>query len=244
MMPLAARRPIAHQLSRDYDAVAMADGFDAIGYEVREGQPAAYFADEPVFGGGIGFYSTHFMRRTWAPDTYPDCVRRHLGRRVWTTPLEQAVQADVPVFIKPIGTGKAFGGQVFTPGTESALDFMWNLETYGGEHDVWCAEVVTIRNEWRVLCLRGEVVAWSPNPYRCASWQAPDQRVAEAVAADLFAGMPEFPASSFDVGLLDDGRTVLVEVNGALALGRYGLPTEHYARCCAVAWEAAMRRDA
>ena len=235
-------KPIAHILSRDYDAVAMADGFDAIGYEVREGAPSSFSPDAPVFGCGIGWYNAHFIGRTWAPETYPEGVRHHLGRRVWTMPLEEAVETHEPIFIKPIGSGKAFSGQVFQRGTDAGLDFMWNLETYGGERPAWCSEVVDMRNEWRVLCREGRVVAWSPNPYRCATWQAPDQRVAEAIAADLFAGMPEFPASSFDVALLADGCTVLVEVNGALALGRYGLPTEEYARCCAVAWKVAMVR--
>lgn len=233
-----------YQLSDDYDAVAMADGFDAIGYTVRREEPTEFSPDEPVFGRGIQFYRGHFKSMAWSPETYPECVRPYLGRRVWESTLGDAVRRKEPVFIKPRGAGKDFSGVVFRllEGDEASLDFLWNLETYGGDGAVWCADVVEMKNEWRVLCLRGEVVAWSPNPYRCASWQAPDESVAKQIASALFAGMPEFPASSFDVALLADGRTVLVEVNGALALGRYGLPTEWYARCCAEAWKAAKER--
>lgn len=40
-----------------------------------------------------------------------------------------------------------------------------------------------------------------------------------------------------DFGVLDDGRTALVELNDGYALGNYGLAAEAYLALCIARWE-------
>lgn len=219
-------------------AVGLRDlGFDVrsfrdLGVEERHYDP---IASRPVFGGGVMGYGMIFRGRRWSPDTYPACVRDLLCREVTESTLGAALRSRAPIFMKPRTGGKPFSGFVFD--RECNREAMWMTETHGSAFPVWTAEPVRMVNEWRVLSLRGKIVASSPNPYKQTSWTAPDRRVAQAIARRLWEAMPEYPATSFDVAIV--GReTVLVEVNGTLALGRYGMAIEPYARCIVTTWRS------
>lgn len=242
MLPYKKSRRIAYQVSTDYDAMAAAKALGAMGYDVRpfrslgveerDYQPAA---SRPVFGGGVQGYSMIFRGRRWSPDTYPACVREFLRRDVTESTLGAALRSRSPIFLKPRTGGKPFSGFVFD--RERNREALWMTETHGSAFPVWTAAPVRMVNEWRVLSLRGKIVAASPNPYKQTSWAPPDRRVAQAIARRLWEAMPEYPATSFDVAIV--GReTALVEVNGTLALGRYGMAIEPYARCIVTTWRS------
>lgn len=242
VQPYRKSRRVAYQIGQDYDTMASAVALRAMGYDVRPfrdlGVDERAFqpvAARPVIGGGAQGFGAIFRDRRWSPDTYPVCVRDFLRREVTEGTLGVALRSRAPIFLKPRTGGKPFSGFVFD--RERNRDALWMTETHGSAFPVWTAEPVRMVNERRVLSLRGRIVASSPNPYKQTSWRAPDLDVAKAIARRLWEGLPEYPATSFDVAMV--GReTVLVEVNGALALGRYGMAIEPYARCIVTAWRA------
>lgn len=173
------------------------------------------------------------------PEDYPECVSEFLGRTVTRSTLEAALCAaqERDIFVKSV-TPKAIPGEVWNLRRND--DPRWYECQYEPDMPVWTCAPVRLHNEWRVLAVRGKIVAWSPNPARCRDWNAPDMNVAATIARRLWTGCPMFPATSFDVALTRDDRTVLVEVNGALSLGRYGMDPHAYAKASVIAWQAAF----
>ncbi len=140
-----------------------------------------------------------------------------------------------PTFVKPRDEQKLFTG--FVVADRSALT---RLEALGLSTPIWRSEVVGWRCERRYFVLDGEPIA--DRPYAGNDRERPDIGVVrEALAAWRTAGgMPR--ACAADFGVLDDGRTALVEVNDAFGLGAYGLDASTYLDLLVARWsELTMR---
>lgn len=169
-----------------------------------------------------------------APDDYPAALQPWLRRRVWRESLG-AVEAWVSesarggLFVKPAERLKTFTGRVFShPGD------LYFLGGTSRRQSVWCSQLVRWRSEFRAYVIGAQVVAlahYDGDP----ALRPCERTVAEAVRAYHDSGAA--PAGyGIDFGVLDDGRTALVEANDGYALGAYEIAAEPYADLLLARW--------
>lgn len=91
--------------------------------------------------------------------------------------------------------------------------------------------------EWRVFVLHGRVVGI--RPYILDRWICPDQAMVEKMSWPLF----EYGAASLDVGVLESGRTVVIECHPFISCGLYGFDGPDLLRMAKAAWMAELRRQ-
>lgn len=173
-----------------------------------------------------------------APNDYPAALQPWLRRRVWRASLGavEAAMADgtaAGVFAKPADRLKTFTGRVFShPGD------LYFLGGASRRQAVWCSTLVRWRSEFRAYVIGAEVVAldhYSGDP----ALRPCERTIAEAVRAYHDSG--EAPAGyGIDFGVLEDGRTALVEANDGYALGAYDTAAEPYAELLLARWAQLM----
>lgn len=241
-MRAAIERVNGELVSRNFFAAWL--GFRELGYEILyfdRGRVQELPADpEIVVVGGIPSVWAALERLgVEAPrlPSIPDELQPFAGRKIWTAALgdvRRAVQAgDGPLFIKPLpGEAKLFTGCV-------VREFRDLIPSAGlaGETLVSCSEVVQFKTEYRGFVHRRRLIGckhYSGDFRICPDFQIVDS------AIQAFKTAPE--AYALDVGVVADGRTLLVEVNDGYALGAYGLDEVLYARFLADRW-AQMVRD-
>lgn len=157
--------------------------------------------------------------------SYPPELDHLLGRRIDLMPLHRVRGTR---FVKPAKT-KLFTGFVWH---ELALDSAYSehdqeqlqaLRSLPPDTMVWVSEPVRFLSEWRFYVLDGDIVSASRYDSDGAD-EAPSPN-AEVVAEGIRAlrASPGAPVSwALDAGVLDDGSTVVVEINDAWAIGLYG----------------------
>lgn len=159
---------------------------------------------------------------------YPVELEAFYGRKIWSGTLDDIQDRGIHpgVFVKP-HEQKLFTG------------FLWrgspwcrrNLAPYEKATPVFFAEPVDFVSEYRCFVLDGEIV--DVKRYRGDWSKAPARDVVEAAVK---AYQP-YRGYAIDFGVIDDGRTVVVEVNDSFALGCYGLRPIEYARILEARWE-------
>lgn len=168
------------------------------------------------------------------PNDYPVCLRHLLHRRVWSSTVRRLKEglfegAVPPAFAKPSGRQKRFTGRVF-----ASPDDLIHLEGASGSTTIHCAEPVRWTSEHRVYVVRGRVVGirhYAGEP----AVSLDDAVVSEAVRRLQQSG--ETTAGyGLDLGVLDDGRTALVEWNDGFSLGSYGLDAGSYTELILARW--------
>lgn len=157
--------------------------------------------------------------------SYPPALAWMMKRRWRQTVAEDVSQGE---FVKPVAT-KAFTGFVLPgAGEESALDAhdreqLAALGALPGSAAVYACERVHWLCEWRIYVLAGKQIGRGRYDAD-GSDDAPEPaetQVRKAIADMVQAYGPE-ATFALDVGVLSDGRTALVEVNDAFAVGLYG----------------------
>lgn len=165
------------------------------------------------------------------PPDLPAPVLPFAGRRVWTSTLGEVrriVSAEpgrLPLHVKPLRP-KLFVGTVVR-----AFKELIPSAFVADDEPVLVQEVVTFTSEWRAVVLRREVL--NVAHYKGDPLRFPDPAPIRA-AVEVFEGQPI--AYAADWGVTDDGRTLLVEVNDAYALGNYGLPGWQYCEVLEARW--------
>ena len=164
--------------------------------------------------------------------TYPDALTAFLGRTVWASTAIQVRICDRPVFVKPM-QAKRFTGFIWPHGGMNQQEF----QAIPDHFPVWCSQVVSFSAEWRFYVCRGEIVGAGRYDDGPENASVPDQGVVrEIVAIYQNAGAPA--GYGLDVGVDQDGRILLVEVNDGWALGLYkGMPERSYLGLLAARWE-------
>ena len=164
-----------------------------------------------------------------APFDYPESLHGLLRRRIWASDLG-GVRANVgagaaPVFVKPRSVRKRFTGRVIRDEGD-----LYALASVSRTTPVWCSEVVEFLAEYRVFVVGGRVVGI--RPYAGDPEVAPSAEVVEACCRALghVAGL------AFDVGVLLNGSTALIEVNDGFSIARYGLDPAAYGRLLCARW--------
>ncbi len=217
-------------------AIAWA-GFDKLGLLPRGFARADLLAGrlplqpEIVVVGGVGLVCEALRQLDVAPPTidYPDALEPFLGRRVWRSTLadlRRHVDTAPPRFVKPVAD-KRFVGMVVAEFRDLIM-----TASLPDDEPVYISEVVEFVAERRYFVLDGEI-CW-------AGHYAGDplaQLDHEVVRAALHAWDQAPRAYGLDFGLTVEGRTLLVEVNDAFALGAYGTPPMLYAQLLAARWK-------
>ena len=151
------------------------------------------------------------------------------GRRIWTTTMGEfrARRTSEPVFIKPLKAQKAFTGHV------SSGEIRDLIQTAGmpDEMELLASEPVDFVSEYRILVHLGMMIAC--RHYNGDFEVFPDMKVAREVIR-TFEGAP--CGYSLDLGVTDDGRTLIVEINDAFSLGSYGAPSIPYTQMVIDRW--------
>jgi hypothetical protein len=173
-----------------------------------------------------------------APLDIPKELESFCGREINIGTLKELYNStSYPVFVKPAEKGKLFDGQVVSCKEELEL-FKYVDEHQGWDTKVFSSEVVKIVSEFRCFVIKGEV--YDCRKYKGEFSSVPDfDLIQECV--DAYKTAPV--AYSIDFGVLDDGRTILIEANDGYSLGPYGFDSYNYTRMMILRWKQIMRLD-
>lgn len=178
---------------------------------------------ETLVHGGVGDARkavTHLGKP--APDlpTLPPALQPLLGRTVATMTLEEARRLPWPFFMKPV-EHKLFTGHVV-----GAFKDHFRTSSLPENALVHVQGVVNFVSEYRAFIHKDEVIGMKH--YAGDFRIPPDVGVADQAIEALMKRELLPVAFSVDLGVLDTGQTVVVEVNDAFALGNYGLNWPRY----------------
>lgn len=215
-----------------------AEGLGLLGYEViwfdeADAQNLDVTADTLVVG-FIEVVRRSVERITGTPPpviNYPEPLMPFAGRRVWDSTVRQVVNDEAmwPVFVKPAGEIKSFGGRIVC----SVRDLV-AMRGLASDTPVHCSDLVRFLSEYRCFVKDREVLG--VRHYKGDPLVFPDP----ARIVDMVRAWTDAPrAYCLDVGVVEDGAdgaTVLVEVNDAYSAGTYGLEPIIYARFVEARW--------
>jgi hypothetical protein len=169
------------------------------------------------------------------PNDYPQCLLSYLHRKIWKSTLKDIEQGFLTenisfMFVKPADRRKNFSGKVF-----SSYEDFWHLGNICRRQEVWCAEVVKWRSEFRVYVIDNKIV--SVDNYAGDLNSKIDQTVVES-ALFAYRNSGEAPAAyGIDFGVLESGETALVEANDGYSLGAYTIQAQPYTDLLIRRWE-------
>ena len=120
------------------------------------------------------------------------------------------------------------GGKDFDP-TDIFKALPWG--SCYDNYEVICSELIDIRAEWRVFVRYGNIV--DVRGYK-GDWKLHyDSAIIERCVASYYSQTAAF---AMDMGMISDGRTVLIEINDGFSVGAYGLFHIDYAKFLATRW--------
>jgi len=155
---------------------------------------------------------------------YPNELKPFLGREIKTIKYSE-LGNNFPYFVKPATDVKLFTGDVITK--EKYVEYLSTV--YGCKPDtmLYQSEIVNFISEYRAFVHEGKITGMKN--YIGDFMVIPDKNVIN----DMVSSYKSSPiAYTLDVGLTDDGKTLLVEVNDMWAIGSYGLNGKDYALAC------------
>lgn len=179
------------------------------------------------------------------PD-YPDVMKKYLGRKIWKDTITSIANNEdkwsAGYFVKPIKT-KAFTGKII-----SSISDLCGTGNSGEDYEVWVSEHVPIAAEWRCFIMYDRIL--DIRPYGLVSggdYSGYRYHYDYSIVHDMLESFIKWDdrpdACSMDICVTTDGRTLLVEMNDAYALGCYGLHSLFYARFLSARWSQLMNRE-
>jgi hypothetical protein len=137
-----------------------------------------------------------------------------------------------PVFIKPLKLQKSFIGRVYT----GSIQDMIQTADVPDDMELLCSEPVKFVSEYRIL-VHNQMI------YDCKFYAGdptvfPNISIAQE-AIKAFDGAP--CGYSLDIGVVESGETLIVEVNDAFALGNYGAAYLPYTNMVIDRWEEIVK---
>lgn len=220
-----------------------------VGFHLRGEEVCCFEMDEldglplrsnDIVVGGIGVVRRSLERMGLATPTLesiPQSLFAFAGRKTWRGQLidaRRAVERGEAVFVKPVPEDlKLFTGQPLR-------EFSDLLATSHLPDDtpVDCADLTPFVSEYRVFVVHGDVIG--VRHYKGEPLVFPAADVVNA-AIEAFQDAPA--AYALDVGVTEDDRTLLVEVNDAYATGAYGLSPTRYAVFIEARWNELRRAE-
>ena len=159
--------------------------------------------------------------------SYPSELIEYYGRSIRKKKLCDLERESFPLFIKPLKDKSAPGIIV------NAFPDVFKTEYshLPADSEIWCSEVVDFISEWRCFVRYGKIL-----DIRLYHGNR-DARCDDSIILDAVSLYRNSPASyALDFGVTSDGRTIIVEMNDAIALGSYGLQDTLYAELLATRW--------
>ena len=220
-------------------------GFLTLGYQIvpfSKGEPVSGNSEDIVVHGEI--QEVRRVLRDLGKEqpkvlSIPPSLVHHLHRastEITLGQIRENVQKEgKTVFIKPAAVHKAFNGHVV-----SSFRDLIRTASLDDSYVVVVQDVVTFLSEWRSFVLHEKIVHLAH--YMGDPLIFPQRQVIE----DFVQGYsPEFSpvAYSADFGVLENGKTALVEVNDAFSLGAYGMSANPYARLIEARWKEIIQTD-
>ena len=150
-----------------------------------------------------------------------DLLPEFLGREITITHIKDV---KFPTFIKPYSQIKAFTG--FSASSQLYIDLF--AEDYDGL--VWSQEIVDIVSEYRLYITENGISdsMLGLKHYSGDSLVFPDADFIRACVGKSKEVL-NYRSYTLDFGVLEDGRTILIEPNDGWACGNYGLePNDYY----------------
>ncbi|MBU2834448.1 ATP-grasp domain-containing protein [Acidithiobacillus thiooxidans] len=170
--------------------------------------------------GSVGFCLAAMIHQQMDPSyvsTYPECLREFLHRETWLDTAGNVLANGRRVFVKPSARQKLFTGFVWPDGDGQEIA----LKDLPANDVLWCADPVSFTQEWRYYVCNGKVLGAG----RYDDNDAEDpvlEMMLHYAASEMAKQYQDAPAGySIDLGVLDDGKVALVEVNDGWALGFY-----------------------
>lgn len=210
------------------------DGFRKMGWEIQGVKRTTDFAELEPDNVVVGYVSdihralTKLGKEIPPELNYPDELHEFLGRKIWRSRINYI--ASHPelwnVFVKPAQRSKKFTGRV----VRSTKDLI-GCGDATEDTEIYCTEVVNFVSEWRCFVRYGEIM--DVRRYK-GDWRSHfDPAVIEKMV-QLYTSAPN--AYVLDVGVTDENRTLLVEVNNGYAAGGYGIESHDYAKFLSARW--------
>lgn len=166
--------------------------------------------------------------------SYPDSLKAHLHRQVNCIPLYELDRIQEDVFVKPAAAVKLFDGFIMSRtradnDVEEAYrqeqkDKLSRLSPAAG---IYVSEIVSFQSEWRIYVHKHKIVGKARYDDGDDAAKVPADKTIKEMIRDYKASGQAPVAYSIDVGVLENGKTALVEVNDAWALGLYRDMQDH-----------------
>lgn len=207
---------------------------DTVTFEQEAGIDGLDITKQTMVYGGIGIVRKAFTRLGVPQPTVgempPSEVLEFYGRRIWATTMtevRQGYEDNKFFFIKPLREHKAFSGHVTSP----SISTLALTARFPNDFEILASEIMHFEAEYRLFIHNGKILG--SRFYRGDFRRTPDYTV-----ADRFLVAIQNPpvAYSLDLGVTDNGRTHVVEINDAFSLGDYGMPPTAYAQMVIDRW--------
>lgn len=209
------------------------EAFYMMGFEVIEVKDfdTLLIEEDNIFLGSIQFiYKAldKFNVPIPEPLDYPESLRAFLGRKIWTSSINEIANNPEKwdVFVKPKGYAKKFTGRLVQSTTDlvGCGDLKMNTP-------VWVSEPKNFLTEWRVFVRYDKILG--VKIYK-GDWRNHfDYKVIEK-AVTSYKNAPK--AYALDFGVTEKDETLLIEANDGFALGNYGLFYTDYAKLLSARW--------
>lgn len=168
-------------------------------------------------------------------DPYDPVIRLALCREVRKCQVWELFKGR-DIFVKPVEL-KRFNGFVFKGFDHDGyddhdLEQVDVLRQYKLCDQVYVSDVVKFVAEWRIYVTNGNVVA------TCRYDDSDEEYDLNSELVDFIVGAFPGKTLAIDVGLMDDGKLAVVELNDAWAIGKYqGISNSDYFEFLATRWE-------
>jgi hypothetical protein len=174
------------------------------------------FEKPSLIVGSVEALSAYFSHNNIAipePHYYPVCLTPYLYRSIRKQTLNESLPR-LPFFIK------SHDYKVLTGCVMKNTEDLQALSVINNDNAVWIGDVVQFVSEYRVYVCHHEILAMVEYTEPHESLLPSDKDISDMVAL-MKKDLPEKDTYTLDVGVLLDGRTALVEVNDAWAIGAY-----------------------
>lgn len=204
-------------------------GFECVKFSTLQDLADYYHSRGELIVGGIGIIRKRLKAFDIDPITvdYPEELKEFLGRTIRESTLSNIANNPEtwPIFIKS-KEQKRITGKVI----RNVSDLV-GLGYQEENPEIYISEVMDFVSEYRVFVRYGEVL--DCKHYWGDPMVFPDAAIIKA-AISKYQSAPD--AYGIDFAVTKEGKTVLIEVNDAWALGCYGLEMHLYAKFLITRW--------
>jgi ATP-grasp domain, R2K clade family 3 len=203
-------------------AAMMGDGIQVINASI--GKVSTGDCNDAMHQGYTPVGSVEFLRECMKamaiqepePISYPNELLCFLDRKFGMTTKGMIIGIQEPIFIKPVRT-KLFTGFVYGSPEQPDPESLGEFASLSDSEPIWWSDVIQIQSEWRfyidqkkiIGCARYDQHEWDTEP--------PDMDIVNQMIKTCSNQEPY----ALDVAIMDNKKTVLMEVNDFWAIGLY-----------------------